>query len=255
VNFECIADGKIYVMGGHLYSPPLFHGGQLYCINATSGELLWSSPSFPITNGANCGIADGYLLMPNGYDNRIYCYSKGRSATTIEAPLTAVTMGFNVTIRGTITDQSPGQTCLGIPAAGTPAIADESMNAWMEYLYMQQPKPTNATGVKVTISVLDPNNNCYNVGTTTSDDNGFYRLTFKPEVPGLYTVYATFEGSESYYGSSAITAMNVEVPAATPEPSPQPTSIVDMYFVPAVIGIIVAIVVVGVVIVLVLRRR
>jgi hypothetical protein len=49
--------------------------------------------------------------------------------------------------------------------------------------------------------------------------------------------------------------MNVEVPAATPEPSPQPTSIVDMYFVPAVIGIIVAIVVVGVVIVLVLRRR
>jgi hypothetical protein len=34
-------------------------------------------------------------------------------------------------------DKSSGDTCLGIPAAGTPAIADESMSDWMEYLHKQ----------------------------------------------------------------------------------------------------------------------
>ena len=110
-------------------------------------------------------------------------------------------------IQGTVTDQSPGQTCLGIPAAGTPAISDASMSDWMAYLYMQQPKPTNATGVPVTLSVFDPNNNTYAIGTTTSDVNGHFGLMWTPPVPGYYTITATFAGSNSYYGSTAETPM------------------------------------------------
>jgi len=255
-HIEAVADGKIYAEGGHTYSPPLYRGAQLWCINATTGEKIWSVSSFTMVNQATAVLADGILVEPNAYDNRIYAFSKGRSAVTISAPETTQPLGESVLVKGTVTDQSPGQTCLGIPAAGTPAIADESMSDWMEYLYMQQPKPTNATGVKVTISVIDPNGNCYDVGTTTSTIDGFYKLSFTPPVPGEYYVYATFEGSESYYSSSAVTAIDVEeAPAATAEPTPMPASVADIYLLPATAGIIVAIVVIGLVIILMLRKR
>jgi hypothetical protein len=136
------------------------------------------------------------------------------------------------------------------------AVSDVSMNAWMGYLYQQQPMPTDAEGVNVTISVLDPNNNCYDVGTTTSDINGFYKLTFTPHVLGVYTVYATFAGSGSYYGSYALTAINVEAaPAATPAPTPQPASLADIYFLPMSKVILIAIVIATIVMVLMLRKR
>ena len=68
--------------------------------------------------------------------------------------MSGVTVGSPVTIRGTVSDQSAGQTCLGIPAKGSPAISDASMSSWMEYLYQQKPQPANATGVPVTLSIL-----------------------------------------------------------------------------------------------------
>ena len=139
---------------------------------------------------------------------------------------------------------------------GVPAVADEYMTPWMEYVYQQKPKPADATGVEVVLSVLDPNNNVYEVGRTTSDASGMFKLMFTPEVPGEYTVIATFEGSESYWPSFAETAIGVsEAPAATPAPTPMPESIADMYFVPAVIGIIVAIAIVGALLALMLRKR
>ncbi len=226
VVFECIADGKLFVMGGHLYSPPLFHGGQLYCINATSGNLIWSSPSFAITNGANCAVTDGYLVVPNAYDNQLYCYGKGQSATTLTVSPKVTGQGSSVIIEGTVTDQSPGQTSLGIPAAGTPAISDASMSAWMQYLYLQQPMPTNATGVTVTLDSIDPNNNFVHIGTATSDLSGLYSFMWTPPIPGKYTIIATFQGSDSYYSSYAETAMGISPAAAHPSTTttPPPTT-------------------------------
>jgi hypothetical protein len=126
----------------------------------------------------------------------------------------------------------------------------------MEYAYQQQIKPANATGVEVSISVLDPNGNTYEVGTTTSNDMGFYKLAFTPEVPGEYTVIATFSGSESYYGSNAVTAINVEnAPAATPAPTPTPAPMTDAYVLGLGITAIIAIVIIGLVLVLMLRKR
>jgi hypothetical protein len=259
VNFQCIADGKVYVNGGHLYSPPLYQGGRLYCINATSGDLIWSMPDFAITNGAACAVADGYLVMPNAYDNQLYAYGKGPSATTVSASPKVTVHGDSVLVEGMVTDESAGTKNTDRVARfpnGVPAMSDESMSPWMEFVYMQQPKPTNATGVKVTISVFDPNNNCYDVATTTSDAEGFFSTVFTPEVPGKYTVIATFAGSESYYGSVAETAINVEaVPTATAPPTPTPASMADLYFLPATIGIVIAIAVVGAVLVLMLKKR
>ena len=160
-----------------------------------------------------------------------------------------------------MTDQAPGtkQTeQAGRFPNGLPAICDEDQEAWMEYVYSQQLKPTNATGVEVKLETLDPNGNFYEIGRATSDSSGMYSCMFTPEVPGKYTIIATFEGSLSYYGSSAETALGVEeAPQATPtpEPTPPPPSMADIYLLPATLGIIIAIVAVGLVIILMLRRR
>jgi len=255
-NILCLADGKLFTMGGHLYSPPLFNGGEITAWNATTGEKVWSDLSFAITNSANGVLSDGYLVVPNAYDNRLYCYAKGQSAVTVSAPDTAIPEGTSVLIKGTVTDQSPGQTCLGIPAKGTPAIADASMTAWMEYLYQQQPMPTNATGVPISIDVIDANGNYRNIGTATSDTTGAFSLNWKPDIPGKYTVIATFAGSEAYYSSAQETSFVVDPAAPTASPvaeTAQPPT--DMYIAAGVAAIIVAIAVVGAILLMAVRKR
>lgn len=121
---------------------------------------------------------------------------------------------------------------------------------------MQKPMPTNATGVEVLIDVLDSNGNYRNIGSTTSDINGFFSYDWQPDIPGKFTVVARFEGSESYSASSAATSFTVmEQPEATPTPTPPPPSMADIYFLPATIGVIIAILAVGLVIILMLRKR
>jgi len=256
-SHHVLADGKLYVQSGHDYTPPVFKGAKLYCLNATTGEKIWSSLSFNIVGSPAC--ADGIMVWHNGYDNQIYAYGKGPSATTVTASPKISVHGNKVLVEGTVTDESPGAKEYAQTARfpnGVPAIADEDMSAWMEYLYQQQPKPADATGVKVTISVLDPNNNAYEVATATSDANGYFGAMFTPPVPGKYTVIATFTGSESYYGSVAETFINVEeAPAATAPPTAPPASMADIYFLPMSIVIIIAIVVVGLLLVLMLRKR
>jgi hypothetical protein len=130
------------------------------------------------------------------------------------------------------------------------------MSDWMEYVYMQRPRPADVVGVEVVISVVDPNNNCYEVARATSDANGFFSATFVPLVPGKYTVIATFEGSAGYWPSQAETAINVEeAPAATPEPTPEPAPMTDAYVLGLGLASIIAIVVIGLVIILMLRKR
>jgi hypothetical protein len=112
----------------------------------------------------------------------------------------------------------------------------------MEYLYMQQPKPTNVSGVEVSLNAMDPNGNYVNIKNVTSDSSGTYSYLYTPNVPGQYTITASFAGSKSYGSSTATTAIGVsETATNTPAPTALPESIADTYFVPATIGIIIAI--------------
>ena len=121
---------------------------------------------------------------------------------------------------------------------------------------MQKPRPTDAIGVPVVISVVDANGNYREIGNVTSDPNGFFSFNWKPDIEGKYTVYASFAGSESYWPSHAVTAFAVDPAPATPAPTETPSqSTVDMYFVPAVIGIIASIFIVGAILLIVLRKR
>ncbi len=83
---ELVADGKVYLNGGHTYNPPLFRGSQAYALNATTGDVVWSINSFCESNSPVVAAADGVLTLPNAYDNLLYAYGTGRSATTVEAP-------------------------------------------------------------------------------------------------------------------------------------------------------------------------
>jgi hypothetical protein len=135
-------------------------------------------------------------------------------------------------------------------------MSDASQSAWMEYVYMQKPMPTDVTEVQVTLNVLDANGNFRQIGTTTSNTDGTYSYQWTPDIPGNYTVYASFAGSQSYWPSHAATAFAVDPAAATPAPTAAPIqSAADMYFVPAVAGIIVAIVIVGAVLALLMLRK
>jgi hypothetical protein len=249
-----IADGKVYVTNGeHSPNQPLYRGYRLYCVDAESGELLWS-----VLNYAQSPIiADGYLVAFNGYDQQEYCFGKGPSATTVLIQDDVVTHGDKVVIKGTVTDISPGTEAYTQTARfphGVPAIADESMGPWMEYLYEQKPMPTNATGVPVTLDVIDANGNYRNIGNTTSDMNGFYSFEWQPDIPGKYTVIATFAGSESYYASYSETAFTVtEAPPATPTPAAAPDT--TMTIIGTGIGTGIAIIIAIAVAVLMLRKR
>lgn len=167
--------------------------------------------------GSGVAIADGRLVSLNLYDNKIYCYGKGPSATTVTALPKVVELGHSVMIEGTVTDQSPG-------AKGTPAISDADQQAWMEYLYGQQIKPDNAKGVTVHLTAIDSNGEAQDLGTVTSDANGIFKKMWQPSTLGEYTIIATFEGSQAYGGSHAETTFGVEKIQTQAQTTPQPTT-------------------------------
>ncbi|TRO53013.1 hypothetical protein E2P61_02350, partial [Candidatus Bathyarchaeota archaeon] len=150
-----VADGKLFIPVGHMYSPPLFHHAQQMALNLTDGSVVWSITAFDVTS--NPAIADGIMVTLNAYDNQLYAWGKGPTRMTVDAPSVGVTAETPVTVRGTITDISAGSLQEAQAARfpnGLPCVSEESQQLWMEYVYMQQPRPTNTTGVDVTISVL-----------------------------------------------------------------------------------------------------
>jgi hypothetical protein len=253
-NPGAIADGMLFLGQGHEYSPPLFRGADLIAVNLTNGQLVWEDMAFDVDGGT--AISDGVLVAVSAYDNQIYAYGTGPTAITVDAPSTGVTTSAPVTIRGTLTDISAGSKQEAVAANfpnGLPCVSDASMTQWMEYVYQQQPCPTNVTGVPVTLSVLDSNGNYRQIGTTTTNSMGTFGFTWTPDISGDYTVIANFAGTQSYYGSSADTYFYASAPAPTASPYPvvnlPPT---EMYFTISTVAIIIAIAIVGL---LILRKH
>ncbi len=257
------ADGKLYVYNSeHTPGHPITRGWRLHCINATTGEGIWNITTgqlvwntiwfglggIPGSRYFQGAVADGYLALTNEYDGYLYVYGKGPSATTVTAPKTAISLGESVVIEGTVLDMSPGQP-------GTPCVSKDSMAGWMEYLHMQAPIPADVTGVPVSLDTLDPNGNFVHIGDVTTDMSGMFSHMWTPEIPGKFTVIATFMGDDSYGSSYAETAVGVvEAPEPPPEygteewPAyPEPEKPAD--YTPMFLGLTVAIIVVAVLVV------
>jgi hypothetical protein len=261
-----IGNGIIYTTTTeHTVEMPIYKGALQRAINATNGQELWTlndctseagAPSAALETGA---IADGFSVTLNGYDNQIYCVGRGPSTTSIEAPKAAIDFGRSLIISGTVTDISAGakQDEQSVRFSnGVPVASDASMSDWMGYVYQQKPLPTSFTGVKVSIDVVDSNGNLRNIGTATTSSDGTYSLQWKPDIEGKYTVYANFAGSNGYWPSHASTSFAVDPAAATPAPTATPIqSAADMYFVPAIAGLFVLVIVVAIVLALLMLRK
>ena len=260
-----IADGKIYVGAGeHSADVPLYKGFLVRCVNATTGEEVWTLPGYlgyPGDGRAAVAVAEGFFTFYNGYDSQVYCVGKGPSAMTVTAPDLAAELGKSIVIRGTITDIAAGTKQAEQAARfpyGVPAVSDESMSAWMQYVYMQKPRPQDAVGVPITLSVVDSNGNYRDIGTTTSNADGFFTYNWMPDIEGQYTVYASFAGSESYWPSHAVTSFAVDPAATTPAPTEAiqaglaTTADLMMFLAVGVVAIIIA---VALATVLILRKR
>ncbi len=258
-NQVVVTPDAFITMGGHLYSPPLYNGGSIFAWNTTNGHLLWQALDFATSNSGEGVLADGYLVVTNAYDNQLYCYGQGPSKTTVNAPNLGVTTQTPITITGSVTDISGGTQQDAVSKNfpnGLPAVSDASQTQFMEAVYMQQPMPTNVTGVPVTLSVVDSNGNYRQIGSTTTNALGTYGFNWTPDISGSYTLIATFAGSGSFFGSSANTYFYASDPAATATPVPQqeqqPTG---MYVATAATAIIIAIAIGFAVTILVLKKR
>lgn len=257
---ESVADGKIYLVGNeHSPNSPMYKGSQLRAINATTGQEIWKVIGWGNMMSGTCGpVADGFLTVYNPYDGQVYSYGKGPSDLTVSVTNDVISSGSSVMIKGTVTDIAAGtkqnEQASRFPH-GVPAVSDDSMSAWMEYVYMQKPRPADVTGVTIDLSIVDSNGNYREIGTTTSID-GFFSFNWKPDIEGQYTVYANFAGSESYWPSHAITSFAVDPAAPTPTPQPQITlPPTEMYITIAAAAIITAIAIVGAVLAILVRKR
>jgi hypothetical protein len=252
-----VADGKVYVYNTeHSATVPITRGWGLHCINATTGEGIWSVmlPGASSKHIEDIGaIADGYLSI-FGSDGYTYVFGKGKSATTVTAPDTTVPLGTSVLIKGTVLDQSPAQP-------GTPCVSKESMATQMEYLHKQMPidgiyHNETLTGVPLTLTAIGSDNTVIDIGTTTS--NGYYGTFSKAWTPpkeDTYTIMASFNGDDSYGSSTAATAVSVGPAPASPTPTPTPQPQAQPDNTPLIYTTVAIILAIAIATVLLLRRR
>jgi hypothetical protein len=258
---NAIGNGVVYtVTTEHTIETPLFKGSLVRAINATTGQEIWTVSGYTGEfTTSSYAMADGYNTWFNGYDNSIYVVGRGPSATTVQAPLTSVTVGDKIVIQGTVMDKATGTTQTqqaGDFPNGVPVASDASMREWMGYVYQQQPSPSNFTGVTVSLSVIDSNNNFRSIGTATTDASGTFNLNWAPDIPGSFTIYAEFGGTNGYYASFAETNVyaNAAVqPSATPTPIQGFATSNDVMYIG--IAIIVVIIIIGAVLALLMMRK
>ncbi len=230
-----IGNGKIYtITSEHTADAPIYKGALARCLDAETGKELWTISDYtsylagPASSPVSYVLADGFAAYFNGYDNQIYTIGKGPSASTVIASPKVSVQGSSVLIEGKVTDTAAGtkqnEQSARFPD-GVPAVSDATMSSWMDYVYMQKPKPSNVTGVPVHLTAIDPNGNFQDIGKAISNDLGNYAFAWTPPVPGLYSVTATFEGSNAYYSSKAGTSFVVSTATSVlPVVTPTPTS-------------------------------
>jgi hypothetical protein len=247
-----VADGKLYTYNTeHTPTYPRTRGWKLHCINATTGQGIWTM----MGSQSIGGVSDGYLVTGNPDDGYLYTYGKGKSATTVTAPDTSVPLGTTLTIKGSVLDQSPAQP-------DTPCVSKDSMTTQMQYLHFQLPQNglwnnETVTGVPVSLTAIDSKGTVIDIGTVTT--NGYYGTFSKAWTPpnqDTYTIVASFQGDDSYGSSGAATAVTVGPAPQTPETPTYPIPPdYTMTIIAGVIAVIIAVAIAAVAIILIGRKR
>jgi hypothetical protein len=148
-------------------------GAPYFALDAETGDLVWRVNGGFRQNhwGGNSIIGDSVIVGMDSYTQLIFAIGKGPSVATITAPDQGIPKGTSVTIKGRITDESPGTKDSEIAlrfSNGVPVMADEIMSDWMLYVYKQFPMPTNTIVVPVKIEIVDPDYQYAWIGTATT---------------------------------------------------------------------------------------
>ena len=221
IEFAFATDGKVYLFHTeHSAINPRLRGAPFVALDVETGNEVFRVDGLVRTTiwGGDPVIGDSIIAVCNTYDNRIFAIGKGPSSTTVTAANKISKRGESVLLEGSVLDISAGTEDPDIVARypnGVPAIADEDMGEWMKHVYNQFPLTIDLTGVQVKLEAIDSNGGYEFLGTATTDMYGNYGFTFKPEAEGQYMVIATFEGSNSYWGSTSTTYLAVDQ-AGTP---------------------------------------
>jgi hypothetical protein len=245
-NGITVMDGKMFARTSDHGNgvEPLYQGEGLYAIDYKTGEELWNITGW----WEQPAIADGKFVTHNCYDNQIYCFGKGPSEVTVTASPAVQAKGTAVLISGTVEDISPGAKAK--VATGefniVPCVSDASMNQYMNYIYQQQECPANVQGVPVKIEAFGEDGSYIDIATVTSNAYGDFVYKWTPPNEGVYTVMATFGGSNSYWSSYDATYLAVG-PAAAPSGPIQPEEPTAAPLITAEVAIIIAVVVIAVV--------
>jgi hypothetical protein len=258
---NAIANGVVYTVSSeHTVEMPIYKGGLARAINETTGQEIWTLSGYTTEfTTQSYAMADGYATWYNSYDDQIYTVGRGISATQVSAPQTSIELGRSLVISGSVVDISPGtkqtQQAADFPN-GVPCASDASMTSWMGYVFQQKPHPDDFTGVPVQLVVIDQNNNTRTIGTAVTDINGAFSFQYKPDIEGKYTVLAEFQGTNGYWPSNAEATFAVDpaAPTATPQPTQTPSP-ADQYFVPAIAGLFVLVMIVAILVVILLLRK
>jgi outer membrane protein assembly factor BamB len=244
------ADGKLYYSSGTTYAMmPRMRFHRLVCIDEFTGDFIWTLP-IGITPTA---VVDGYLVGQDN-DNAIqYVIGKGKTETSVMASPKVISKGSKVLLEGSVLDMSPGMP-------NTPAVSEEDMSMWMDYLYGQNATlindPPKPDGVQVWLTAVDSDGNYIDIGSTTSSMDGTYGLAWTPPEEGTYKIVASFMGSNSYWESCDTTYLSVGPAPSTggpiePEPEPIPLITTEV----AIIAAVAVIAVIGVGSYWVLKKR
>jgi outer membrane protein assembly factor BamB len=239
-----VIDGKLYVQDNeHTPSQPATRGWGMFCLNATTGEKLWKISGTNLSPGA---AAEGYLVATSSYDGYLYVLGKGKSKTTVEAPLTVVPKGQGVVIKGMVLDMSPAQP-------ETPCVSADSMSTWMDYLHMQLPidgirHNETIMGVPVSLTAISSDGSSIDIGTVTTDGYyGTFSKSWTPPNEGDYKIIASFAGDDSYGSSGASTAVSVGPATPTPETPEIPTPVDNTMLLYGLIVLVIIAIIIGLV--------
>jgi hypothetical protein len=218
-------------------------GFTIGAINAATGDPIWNMTFW---NGGGdfsggMAMADGYMALLNSYDNQIYAFGKGPTATTVQTPLTGVTAGQSLIIQGTVMDISAGtkqDTITPRFPNGVPAVADDNQTARMEVRVHAEPEANRCYRRASDMTIIESNGNP-NIDTVMTDGvTGSLSYVVTQSVlsagAGKYTVIASFDGTNSYWPSSSLQSSFLISSEAvvTPAPTSAPTSPVDAEFLP-----------------------
>jgi hypothetical protein len=240
--------GNIYAYAGYSIGyqiNPIPRFAMMTCTNATTGDITYTLNGgvFPVA------AADGYVIGLGIYDGNLYCVGKGKTSTSVTAQQQ---LDGSVLVQGLVLDQSAAQQ-------NTAAISDADMSVWMDYLQMQNStllnSPPNCGGVPVTLTAVSSTGNTVSIGTVASDGAGLFQEMWTPPAKGQYTIYATFEGTNSYYSSYAETALGVTEATTSSSTGGQTQPDYTMTIIGSAIAIMIVVVIAIAIAVLLLRKR